>query len=144
MLRANIVLKQLLRVEFLNVEIDGYVLIQGKPTHNQIQTFLYDTQQNLKKLENVFYPQILKELDFDPSLVSNTYAKHIHRSLKSKAAPPSSSSFVADKPTTEKSIDQNPPQRTIDRQLSNPKPSNPSKKNAEKRTFCHQRRRRRQ
>ena len=63
---------------------------------------MYDTQQNTKKLEGVFYPQILKELNLDPSLVSNTYAKQILRSLKSEAAKPSpSSSFVSDNPTTE-------------------------------------------
>ena len=47
---------------------------------------------------------MLKELNLDPSLVSNTYAKQILRSLKSEAAKPStSSSFVSDNPTTEES-----------------------------------------
>ena len=102
--RANIVLKQLFKVESLTLDVDGYVLIQGKPTLVKIDSFLYDTQQNTKKLEGVFYPQILKELNLDPSLVSNTYAKQILRSLKSEAAKPStSSSFVSDNPTTEDS-----------------------------------------
>ena len=101
--RANIVLKQLFKVESLTLDVDGYVLIQRKPTLVKIESFLYDTQQNTKKLEGVFYPQILKELNLDPSLVSNTYAKQILRSLKSEAAKPStSSSFVSDdNPTTE-------------------------------------------
>ena len=103
--RANIVLKQLFKVESLTLDVDGYVLIQEKPTLVKIESFLYDTQQNTKKLEGVFYPQILKELNLDPSLVSNTYAKQILRSLKSEAAKPStSSSFVSDdNPTTEDS-----------------------------------------
>ena len=102
--RANIVLKQLCKVESLTLDIDGYVLIQGKPTVVKIESFLSDIQQNTKKLESVFYPQILKELNLDPSLVSNTYAKQILRSLKSEAAKPStSSSFVSDNPTTEDS-----------------------------------------
>ena len=102
--RANIVLKQLFKVESLTLDVDGYVLIQGKPTLVKIESFLYDTQQNTKKLEGVFYSQILKELNLDPSLVSNTYAKQILRSLKSEAAKPStSSSFVSDNPTTEDS-----------------------------------------
>ena len=101
--RAIIVLKQLFKVESLTLDVDGYVLIQGKPTLVKIESFLYDTQQNTKKLEGVFYPQISKELNLDPSLVSNTYAKQILRSLKSEAAKPStSSSFVSDdNPTTE-------------------------------------------
>ena len=80
--RANIVLQQLFKIESLTLDVDGYVLIQGKPTLVKIESFLYDTQQNTKKLEVVFYPQILKELNLDPSLVSNTYAKQILRSLK--------------------------------------------------------------
>ena len=101
--RANIVLKQLFKVESLTLDVDGYVLIQGKPTLVKIESFLYDTQQN-KKLEGVFYPQILKELNLHPSLVSNTYAKQILRSLKSESAKPSTSStFVSDNPTTEDS-----------------------------------------
>ena len=102
--RANIALKQLFKIESLTLDIDGYVLIQGKPTLVKIECFLYDIQQNTKKLESVFYPQILKELNLDPNLVSNTYAKQILRSLKSEAAKPStSSSFVSDNPTTEDS-----------------------------------------
>ena len=65
--RAKILLKQLFRVESLNLDVDGYVLIQGKSTHVKIQSFLYDTQQNTKKLESVFNPQVLKELDIDLS-----------------------------------------------------------------------------
>ena len=64
--RANIVLKQLIKVESLTLDVDGYVLIQGKPTLVKTESFLYDTQQNTKKLEGVFYPQILKELNLDP------------------------------------------------------------------------------
>ena len=108
--RANILLKQLFRVESLNLEVDGCVLIQGKLTHVQIQSFLYDTQQNTKKTLECVLSTIFERTGFDPSLVSNTYAKQIHRSLKSKAAQPSTSSFVADKPTVEKPKDQNPPQ----------------------------------
>ena len=97
-------LKQLFKIESLTLDIDGYVLIQGKPTLVKIESFLYDIQQNTKKLESVFYPQILKELNLDPNLVSNTYAKQILRSLKSEAAKPStSSSFVSDNPTPEDS-----------------------------------------
>ena len=88
----------------LNLNVDGYVLIQGKPTHVTIQSLLYDTQQNTKKtLEGVFYPQNLKKLNRDPSIVSNTYAKQILRSLKSEAAQPSNSPFFEDSPTTEES-----------------------------------------
>ena len=66
--RANIVLKQLFKVESLTLDVNGYVLIQGKPTLVKIESFLYDTQQNTKKkVEGVFYPQILKELNLDPS-----------------------------------------------------------------------------
>ena len=102
--RANMVLKQLFKAESLTLDVDGYVLIQGKPTLVKIESFLYHTQQNTKKLEGVFHPQILKLLNLDPSLVSNTYAKQILRSLKSKAAKPStSSSFVSDNPTAEES-----------------------------------------
>ena len=52
----------------------------------------------------------MKELNLDPSLVSNTYAKQILRSLKSEAAKPStSSSFVSNNPTTEESKRSKPP-----------------------------------
>ena len=47
--RANIVLKQLFKVESLTLDVDGYVLIQGKPSLVKIESFLYDTQQNAKK-----------------------------------------------------------------------------------------------
>ena len=125
--REYIVLKQLFKVESLTLDVDGYVLIQGKPTLVKIESFLYDTQQNTNKLEGVFYPQILKELNLDPSLVPNTYAKQILRSLKSEAAKPSTSSFLS--PTTRhlrSRRDQNPPLRRLDRQLSSPEPSNPT------------------
>ena len=105
LVRANIVVEQLFKVESLTLDVDGYVLLQGKPTLVQIERFctiLSKTQK--KKLEGVFYPQILKELNLDPSLLSNTYAKQILRSLKSEAAKPSTSScFVSDNPTTEDS-----------------------------------------
>ena len=127
--RANIVLKQLFKVESLTLDVDGYVLIQGKPTLVKIESFLYDTQQNTKKLEGVFYPQILKELNLDPSLVSNTYAKQI---LRPQLLPPSS-------PTTTRQLstrrDLNPPLRRLDRQLSNPKPSNSTKEKPRKKNF---------
>ena len=47
--RANIVLKQLFKIESLTLDVDGYVLIQGKPSLVKIESFLYDTQQNAKK-----------------------------------------------------------------------------------------------
>ena len=47
--RANIVLTQLFKVESLTLDLDGYALIQGKPTLVKIEFFLYDTQQNAKK-----------------------------------------------------------------------------------------------
>ena len=52
--RANIVLKQLFKVESLALDVDGYVLIQGKPTLVKIESFLYDTQQNTKHLRVFF------------------------------------------------------------------------------------------
>ena len=108
--KANIVLEHFFKVESLTLDVDGYVLIQGKRTLVKIESFLYDTQQNTKKLEGVFYPQILKELNLDPSVVSNTYAKQILRSLKSESAKPStSSSFVSNNPTTEESKRSKPP-----------------------------------
>ena len=134
--RANIMLKQLFKVESLTLDVVGYVLIQGKPTLIKIESFLYDTQQNAKKLEGVFYLQILKELNLDPSLVSNTYAKQMLRSLKSEAAKPSTTSSIV--PTTRqlKNLrDQNPPLRRLDRQLSNPGPSNPTKEKPRKNEF---------
>ena len=102
--RANLVLKQVFKVEFLTLDVDGHVLFQGKPTLVKIESVSYDKQQNTKKLEGVFYPQFLKELNLDPSLVSNTYAKQVLRSLKSEAAKPSTSSFfVSDNPIAEES-----------------------------------------
>ena len=47
--RANIVLKQLFKVESLTLDVDGYVLIQGKPTFVKIESFLYATQKKHKK-----------------------------------------------------------------------------------------------
>ena len=47
-------LKQLFKIESLTLDIDGYVLIQGKPSLVKIESFLYDIQQNTKKLESVF------------------------------------------------------------------------------------------
>ena len=51
---ANIVLKQLFKVESLTLEVDRYFLIQGKPTLVKIESFLYDTQQNTKNLRVFF------------------------------------------------------------------------------------------
>ena len=48
--RANIVLKQLFKVGSVTLDVDGYVLIQGKPTLIKIDSFLYDTQENTKKI----------------------------------------------------------------------------------------------
>ena len=48
--RANILLKMLFRVNLLNLDLEEYVSIQGKPTHVKIQSFLFDTQQNTKQL----------------------------------------------------------------------------------------------
>ena len=47
--RANVVLKQLFKVESSTLDVDGYVLTQGKPTLVKIESFLYDAQQNTKK-----------------------------------------------------------------------------------------------
>ena len=136
--RANIVLKQLFKVESLTLDVDGYVLIQGKPTLVKIESFLYDTQQNTKKLEGVFYPQILKELNLDPSLVSNTYAKQILRSLKSEAAKPStSSSFISDNPTTEESKRSKP--SSLKTRSTSPEISNPTKEKHRKKNYDEKR-----
>ena len=74
---ANIVPKQFFKVEPLSLDVEEDVFIQGKPRLVQIHNFLYDTQQSTKKTLGVFYPQILKELNLDPSLVSITYAKQV-------------------------------------------------------------------
>ena len=134
--RANIVLKQLFKVESLTLDVDEYVLIQGKPTLVKIESFLYDTQQNTKKLEGVFYPQILKELNLDPSLVSNTYAKQILRSLKSEANKPStSSSFVSDNPTTEDSKRSKPSSSKTRSTILKPKTKQSDKRKTQKKEF---------
>ena len=136
--RANIVLKQLFKVESLTLDVDGYVLIQGKPTLVKIESFLYDTQQNTKKLEGVFYPQILKELNLDPSLVSNTYAKQILRSLKSEAAKPfsTSSSFVSDdNPTTEYSKRSKPSSSKTRSTTLKPRTKQSDKRKTQKKEF---------
>ena len=136
--RANIVLKQLFKVESLTLDVDGYVLIQGKPTLVKIESFLYDTQQNTKKLEGVFYPQILKELNLDPSLVSNTYAKQILRSLKSEAAKPfsTSSSFVSDdNPTTEDSKRSKPSSSKTRSTTLKPRTKQSDKRKTQKKEF---------
>ena len=135
--RANIVLKQLFKVESLTLDVDGYVLIQGKPTLVKIESFLYDTQENTKKLEGVFYPQILKELNLDPSLVSNTYAKQILRSLKSEAAKPSiSSSFVSDdNPTTEESKRSKPSSSKTRSTTFKPRAKQSDKRKTQKKEF---------
>ena len=135
--RAKIVLKQLFKVEYLTLDVDGYVLIQGKPTLVKNESFLYDTQQNTKKLEGVFYPQILKELNLDPSLVSNTYASRFSARLGAKQLSPQLLPPLS--PTTTRKLrnrrDQNPPLRRLDRQLSNPEPSNPTKEKPRKKNF---------
>ena len=97
--------------------------------HSKTQSFLYDTQQNTKKLERVFYSQI----------------------LKNEAAKPSySSSFVSDNPTTEESERSKPSSlKTRSSTLKPPGPSNTTKeklrkklrKTQKKRIFPHQRRR---
>ena len=136
--RANIVLKQLFKVESLTLDVDGYVLIQGKPTLVKIESFLYDTQQNTKKLEGVFYPQNLKELNLDPSLVSNTYAKQILRSLKSEAAKPfsTSSSFVSDdNPTTEYSKRSKPSSSKTRSTTLKPRTKQSDKRKTQKKEF---------
>ena len=134
--RANIALKQLFKVESLTSDVDGYVLIQGKPTLVKIESFLYDTQQNTKKLEGVFYPQILKELNLDPSLVSNTYAKQILRSLKSEAAKPStSSSLVSDNPTTEDSKRSKPSSSKTRSTTLKPRTKQSDKRKTQKKEF---------
>ena len=49
--RANIVLKQFFKVESLTLDVDGYVLIQGKPTLVKIESFCTihsKTQKNLR------------------------------------------------------------------------------------------------
>ena len=130
--RANIALKQLFKVESLTLDVDGYVLIQGKPTLVKIESFLYDTQQNTKKHEGVFYPQILKELNLDPSLVSNTYAKQILRSLKSEAAKPS---FVSDNPTTEESKRSKPSSSKTRSTTLKPRTKQSDKRKTQKKEF---------
>ena len=47
--RANIVLKQLFKVESLTLDVDGYVLLQGKPTLVKIESTIHSkTQKNLR------------------------------------------------------------------------------------------------
>ena len=46
--RANIVLKQLFKVESLTLDVDGYVLIQGKPTLVKIEIFVRYTAKHKK------------------------------------------------------------------------------------------------
>ena len=136
--RAYIALKQLFKVESLTLDVDGYVLTQGKPTLVEIESFLYDTQQNTKKLEGVFYPQILKELNLDPSLVSNAYAKQIVRSLKSEAGKPfsTSSSFVSDdNPTTEYSKRSKPSSSKTRSTTLKPKTKHCDKRKTQKKEF---------
>ena len=84
----------------------------------------------------------MKELNLDPSLVSNTYAKQILRSLKSEEAKPSSSSsFVSDNPTTEDSKRSKPSSSKTRPATLKLKTKQSDKKNPEKRIFPHQRRR---
>ena len=48
--RANIVLKQLFKVESLTLDVDGYVVFQGKPRLVKIESFssiCSKTQKNL-------------------------------------------------------------------------------------------------
>ena len=48
--RARIVLKQFFKIESLTADVDAYVLIQGKPTLVEIQSFCMihsKTQKNL-------------------------------------------------------------------------------------------------
>ena len=52
--RANIVLKQVFKVESLSSDVDSYVLIQGKLTLVEAQSCLYDTQQNTKNMRVFF------------------------------------------------------------------------------------------
>ena len=141
--RANIVLKQLFKVESLTLDVDGYVLIQGKPTSVKIQSFFVGYIANHKKLEGGFYLQILKELNLDPSLVPNTYAKQILRSLMSEAATPlTSSSFVSDNPTTEESKRSKPSSSKTRSTTLKPRTKQSHKRKTQKKEFfSHQRRR---
>ena len=49
LVRANIVVKQLFKVESLTLDVDGYVLLQGKPTLVQIERFCTILSKTQKK-----------------------------------------------------------------------------------------------
>ena len=53
--RANIVLKQLFKVETLTLDVDGYVLIQGKPTLVKIEFFFVRYTAKHKKNLRLFF-----------------------------------------------------------------------------------------
>ena len=95
--RANRVLKQLFKDESLTLDVDGYVLIQENQYSLKFNLFGTIHSKTQKKLRFFLFTS------FDPSLLSNTYAKQILRSLKSEAAKTSTSSFVSDNTTTEES-----------------------------------------
>ena len=74
--------KKFFRNEPLVLDVDGFVLFQGKPSLVETNLF-YTIHRKLQvKLGSTFYLQILKELNLDPILESNNYAEQIFRSLK--------------------------------------------------------------
>ena len=135
--RANIVLKQLFKIESLTLDVDGYVLIKENQHSLKLNLFCTIHSKTQKKHEGVFYPQILKELNLDPSLVSKTYAKQILRSLKSEAAKLStSSSFVSDdNPTTEYSKRSKPSSSKTRSTTLKPKTKQSDKRKTQKKEF---------
>ena len=75
-------------------------------------------------------------MNLDISLVFNTYAKQILRSLKSEAAKPStSSSFVSDNSTTEKSKRSKPFSSKTRSTTLKPRPNSPTKEKPRKKKF---------
>ena len=81
-----------------------------------------DTQQNTMKRESVFYPQILKELAIDPSLVT----KQTSARLRANQFSPQLLPLSQTNRQLRNRNDHNLPQRRIDRQLSKPGLSNPT------------------
>ena len=71
---------------------------------SKLNLFCTIHRQKAEGMLNVYFiHKFGKELSLDPCLVFNTYAKQILRTLTTKTAKPSTSSFVSDSPTTKES-----------------------------------------
>lgn len=77
--RAEVIYDAIREHDRLGIDGTGYLTLDGKQLKLAASTFLYNLQQNRKKLDHAYYKDLLRLLNIPEHFVANTNAKEIIR-----------------------------------------------------------------